>query len=307
MGWQLRQTAVRELQARRDLPLLTAIRSEPENHVPGFLFSQSAAQDSLEAELQAVASTPGEVVARQLEGFPESRRIRTFLAAGERSFAQRAALELGRFWSEFMADRWNSVRSRIEEDIRHRSASLARRGLSATLNSLHPAFSYDSGVLSIRDERTWSLVESRRIVLHPSPLVTTWMVQDDPWGESGTHLAYPVGADLSADRPEEQPPLTAQLGQVIGEARQLLLADLGDSRTTTELAERHHMSASTVSYHLLRLHRVGLLHRTREGSRVYYRRTPEADRLVARRDRRTAGRAGGAGMPPARDRQPTCA
>ncbi|GHD98281.1 hypothetical protein GCM10010339_04830 [Streptomyces alanosinicus] len=67
---------------------------------------------------------------------------------------------------------------------------------------------------------------------------------------------------------------------MIGQARFLLLSDLGSPCTTTELARRHHMSASTVSYHLLRLHRVGLLHRTREGSKVYYQRTEQADRLV---------------------------
>ncbi|CAM5526443.1 hypothetical protein SALBM311S_07177 [Streptomyces alboniger] len=165
---------------------------------------------------------------------------------------------------------------------------MAQRGLRVTLNSLHPSFSYDSGALNIQDDRSWNLVESRRIVLHPSPLVTTWMLRDDPWGESGTHLAYPVGNTVQqAAPPAEGSMVTDPLGQVIGEARQLLLADLGSPRTTTQLAERHHMSASTVSYHLLRLHRVGLLNRTREGSRVYYQRTPEADRLVARHDRAT--------------------
>lgn len=52
------------------------------------------------------------------------------------------------------------------------------------------------------------------------------------------------------------------------------------------------MSASTVSYHLLRPHRVGLLNRKPRGQRVYYRRTSEADRLVARRRQRVAPRAG---------------
>lgn len=275
-------------------PLLTAICREARNHVPGFLFAHTVSQGSLAADLRDVASTPGDVVARQLERFlsmaqegrdsvsQDSRRIMTFLAAGERAFARRAAWELGQFWSQSMAAGWNAVRSQMEGDIRHRAASMAGRGLSATLNSLHPAFSYDSGVLSIRDERTWSLIETRRIVLHPSPLVTTWMLQDDPWGENGLHLAYPIGAGEQSDPPAERFARKDRLGQVIGEARQLLLADLGNSRTTTELAERHHMSASTVSYHLLRLHRVGLLNRTREGSRVYYQRTPEADRLVAR-------------------------
>ena len=303
-GNWMEQAAVKELLARRELQLLAAIRREARNYVPGFMFSHADSRGSLESELHQVASTPGGVVARQMGRFlrrartdqrsasVEFRRILAFLESGEESFAQRIAWEMGHFWSAFMSARWNAICSQMEGDIRHRAASMARRGLSATLNSLHPAFSYDSGALHIQDDRTWSLFECTRIVLHPSALVTTWMLRHDPWGESGTHLAYPVGTGAKVDHGVERSMVVDPLGQVIGEARQLLLADLGSSRTTTELAERHHMSASTVSYHLLRLHRVGLLNRTREGSRVYYQRTPEADRLVASRDCRMAAKPG---------------
>ncbi|MCZ4509099.1 ArsR family transcriptional regulator [Streptomyces sp. ActVer] len=302
-GNWMEQAAVKELMARRDMQLLAAIRRETRNYVPGFMFAHSGPRGSLESELHQVASTPSGVVARQVGRFlrrartdqrsasVDFRRILSFLESGEESFAERVAWEMGHFWSAFMSARWNAICYQMEGDIRHRAASMARRGLSATLNSLHPAFSYDSGALHIQHDRTWSLFECRRIVLHPSALVTTWMLRHDPWGESGTHLAYPVGTGAKVDHGVEQS-MVDPLGQVIGEARKLLLADLGSSRTTTELAERHHMSASTVSYHLLRLHRVGLLNRTREGSRVYYQRTPEADRLVARRDCRMAAKLG---------------
>ncbi|WP_443059724.1 helix-turn-helix domain-containing protein [Streptomyces sp. NBC_00443] len=163
---------------------------------------------------------------------------------------------------------------------------MAERGLAATLNSLHPGVSYESGTLHIQDASVRNVIETRRIVLHPSPLVSTWQLRHDPWGEDGTHLSYPVRPGPKGELRSDDPAEADSLGQVIGQARLLLLADLGSSRTTTELAERHHMSASTVSYHLTRMYRVGLLNRTREGSRVYYQRTPEADRLVTRRARR---------------------
>jgi DNA-binding transcriptional ArsR family regulator len=297
VGQRREQGVIRDLLKRRDLQLLMAIRHETRSYVPGFMFAYRRPEGSLGAELHQVASTPKGVVARQMNKFlgdahtgqrpvsAEVQRIMAVLKSGEDSFAQRIAWELRQLWSGLMSARWAVVRSLMEGDIRHRATSMVRHGLSVTLNSLHPAFSYGSGALCIRDERTRNVFESKRIVLHPSPLQSTWVLRDDPWGEDGTHLAYPVGTSSQSEFPAEEPPLAQPLGGVIGQARLLLLSDLESPRTTTELAERHYMSASTVSYHLLRLHRGGLLNRMREGSKVYYQRTPEADRLVARSGR----------------------
>jgi DNA-binding transcriptional ArsR family regulator len=300
-GQRNERAAIWETLMRRDLQLLMAFRREMRGYVPGFLFADGQPLSSLEAELHQVASAPSGVVARQMDRFlkragaeerpasVETKSIMAALESGERSFARRVAWELGQFWTGFMVRRWNPMRALMEGDIRHRATSMAERGLSVTLNSLHGSFSYGSGALTIHDESSCRLFESKRIVLHPSPMQTSWALRYDPWSEGGTHLAYPVGTSrLRQDPADGEPTMVDPLGRVIGQARLLLLLDLGGSRTTTELAERHHMSASTVSYHLLRLHRVGLLDRTREGSKVYYQRTPAADRLVARQGRRTA-------------------
>ncbi|MFG2827909.1 helix-turn-helix domain-containing protein [Streptomyces sp. NPDC048434] len=61
----------------------------------------------------------------------------------------------------------------------------------------------------------------------------------------------------------------------------MLLRSLDRPCTTTRLAAVHHLSPSTVSYHLTRLHRAGLLTRLGDGSNVRYQRTGEADRLLA--------------------------
>ncbi|MFD9281916.1 ArsR/SmtB family transcription factor [Streptomyces mirabilis] len=304
------RAAIRETLMRRDLQLLMAFRHEMRGYVPGFLFANGRPPSSLEAELHQVASAPSGVVARQMDRFlkragveerpssVETKSIMAALESGERSFAQRVAWELGQFWTGFMVARWSAMRALMEGDIRHRATSMAERGLSVTLNSLHASLSYGSGALNIQDERSCRLFESKRIVLHPSPMQTTWALRHDPWSEGGTHLAYPIGTSRLRRDPTDGGPTTVDpLGRVIGQARLLLLLDLGGSRTTTELAERHHMTASTVSYHLMRLHRVGLLDRTREGSKVYYQRTPEADRLVARHGRRTGAGASEGAVP----------
>ncbi|MFE1785495.1 ArsR/SmtB family transcription factor [Streptomyces sp. NPDC059506] len=72
------------------------------------------------------------------------------------------------------------------------------------------------------------------------------------------------------------------LGNVLGHTRTALPAGLAQPRTTTELAALRHLSPSTVSYHLALLHRAGLATRTRSGSSVYHRRSPEAGRLGLR-------------------------
>jgi DNA-binding transcriptional ArsR family regulator len=69
---------------------------------------------------------------------------------------------------------------------------------------------------------------------------------------------------------------------VVGAVRAALLSDLGCARSTAELARRHTVAASTVSYHLTALHRAELVIRRREGRYVLYQRTPRADVLCER-------------------------
>ncbi|MFJ8631057.1 winged helix-turn-helix domain-containing protein [Streptomyces sp. NPDC093568] len=310
-GPELRAWAPDGIPASRDTPLLMALRNEQRDYVPGFMLAHADDGGSPEEELHRVASTPSRAVARQMGAFVETlraagrsqsadaRRITDALEAGERAFAQRIAREMSRFWSAHMASRWNAMRSLMEEDILRRAARTAEHGLAATISSLHSAFSCDSGALRIHNAREWSVFEYKRLVLHPSPMAGTWLLHHDPWGEAGTHLTYPVRSGAEGDPPAENPAATDSLGLVIGQARLVLLSDLGSPRITTELAERHHMSASTVSYHLIRLHRVGLLNRTRDGNRVFYQRTPEADRLVAhQREGHSRPRSDHAVLPP---------
>ncbi|MEV4134085.1 helix-turn-helix domain-containing protein [Dactylosporangium sp. NPDC049742] len=62
--------------------------------------------------------------------------------------------------------------------------------------------------------------------------------------------------------------------------RAVLLTDLDVARSTAELATRHALAASTVSYHLRALHRAALVTRHRDGRHVLYRRTERAARLL---------------------------
>lgn len=84
---------------------------------------------------------------------------------------------------------------------------------------------------------------------------------------AGRRAIYPTRSPHGPDRTASgTDPL---LGSVLGHSRSTLLAGLDLPRTTSQLANRHHLSPSTISYHLSHPLRAGLVTRAREGSRVY--------------------------------------
>ncbi|MEU2391510.1 ArsR family transcriptional regulator [Streptomyces sp. NPDC007369] len=116
------------------------------------------------------------------------------------------------------------------------------------------------------------------VVLFPSPLTSTWLLSVDPWNQRGPYLIYPATSEATTAHPAAtaQHPLT----DVIGHTRFTLLASLASAHTTSDLARHHHLSPSTVSYHLTHLHRVGLVTRAKTGKQVHYQQTALAAELV---------------------------
>ncbi|MGW7364901.1 ArsR/SmtB family transcription factor [Streptomyces sp. NPDC054841] len=299
------------LQERR-LRLLSALRREIGGYAPDFVIAGTAAGHApdLEAELHNVATSPAPVITRELErvlhglsrpghwdrpGSSGQPALREFVDLGERAFAQRAACELEQFWKARLAPVWSSLLARAEADIEHRTRAIARVGLNNALNSLHPMITYCDGTLSLAGECEADLShqgEEAGLSLFPSALTARWLLCIDPWNERGARLIYPAAPLGSRPGGPGWPgvpggpgaPGGDRAGQpleaVIGHSRLALLNCLSEPRTTTDLAERHYMSPSTVSYHLSRLHRVGLVTRTREGNRVYYQRASKAQQLL---------------------------
>ncbi|MFD6230030.1 ArsR/SmtB family transcription factor [Streptomyces sp. NPDC060232] len=277
----------------KHLPVLSAIRAGIRTYAPDFLTPAlgGAVAPTLDDELHRVACTPTETVSRQMNRLIADQRghagntpgqplpsLRQLLDGGERAFAQRAAGEMEVLWRSLIAPQWPSLSSRAEDDLDHRARTLARCGLTTVLNALHPAISCGTTTLNISSLRQIDVVADGRITLFPSPLATKWLLSIDPWGQRGPYLIYPVPAEGAAPRTSTGP--AHPLAEVIGASRFVLLTALEAPRTTTELAERHHFSASTVSYHLAHLHRTGLVTRERAGKRVYYRRTAKAATLL---------------------------
>ncbi len=298
------------------LPLLTALRRDIRCYTPDFMTPALEAEcPDLDAELHQVATTPAHVVARQMERLasvthdtieggrrPELHSVRHFLELGESAFAARVANELEDFWSIGLAPSAHSLIAESVADLECRAQTIARKGLGAALDALHPSIAYREGALHMRTPQDLGTTSARRISFFPSPLVVNWMMSIDPWHERGVYLIYPT------HRPDGRPlrtraePAGHPLADVMGRSRFDLLVTLGSPRTTTELATLHRFGKSTISYHLSHLHRGGLVSRVRTGKQVYYQRTDTADRLLGedrdeRRGPAAVRRRGRAGRP----------
>ncbi|GHG73287.1 ArsR/SmtB family transcription factor [Streptomyces griseocarneus] len=294
--------AVRAALADGRLPLLGALHSDISDYAPDFLtpaLTAGSAPD-LDAELHQIARTPAQVVARQMTRLvsgppphhspasePKAARgrgnaaVRPFLdSLGEDGLAQRAACEMEVLWKTAIAPAWPALRPRVAEDIEHRAQVVVRQGLAAALNSLHPAITFAAGTLSMPGSPHVTAAPDGPVVLLPSPLATTWLLSSDPWNERGPYLIYPAARGAVPQLPAE--PAAHPLADVVGHTRYALLAGLTSPRTTGELARRHHLSPSTVSYHLAHLHRAGLVTRARSGKQVYYQQAAGAEELLDR-------------------------
>ncbi len=236
-------------------------------------------------DLHRVATAPSHLVARQISRLLGAEPQRTPAASaalrilrdavdrGERDFADQLACEMDAFWDGHLARQWSAVAAHAEEDITSRTRLLADYGMGSALESLHEAFCYGDGSLRLLDRLTAEVPGGTPLVLFPSPLAHNWLLSVDPRGERPVYLIYPTRPQAASARPN--PEAEQAMSEVIGPTRCALLADLDVPRTTTQLAALQHLSPSTVSYHLARLHRAGLVTRARIRNCVYYQRSHE--------------------------------
>ncbi|WP_432141215.1 ArsR/SmtB family transcription factor [Streptomyces sp. bgisy084] len=236
-------------------------------------------------DLHRVATAPSHLVARQISRLlgaePQRtpaasgalRTVRDAVDRGERDFADRLACEMDAFWDGHLARQWSAVAAHAEEDITLRTRLLADYGMGGALESLHEAFCYGDGSLRLLDRLSAEVPGGTHLVLFPSPLAHNWLLSVDPRGERPVYLIYPTHPRAASARPGRE--AEQALSEVIGPTRSALLADLDVPRTTTQLAALHRLSPSTVSYHLARLHRAGLVTRARMRNSVYYQRSQE--------------------------------
>jgi DNA-binding transcriptional ArsR family regulator len=278
IGRDWRAAADDALQGSR-LDLLAALaRDGAHGYMPDFLLPEPAGYESdPDEELHQVAITPAPRIGYEtqnlLDGAPWSSSgppgrpaaLLTAIGQHEGFLAERAAGQLAQFWQAVLAARWSRIRARLEDDIAHRTRVIARNGFAAMAATLHPALAWDRGGLNLEMNHYRGLAAAKSMILLPAAFGHLPFNVIDPVSAPGYRaplISYPAmtGAPVTAPA----------LDELIGPTRALLLADLAAPRTTEQLAQRLHLSPSTVSYHLQVLYRAGVVFRTRRSRHVYY-------------------------------------
>ena len=211
----------------------------------------------------SLACTPGAL---------ESRRGRAWLADPARMIAELAdAMEEA--WQVLVEPDWPRLRALLEADVAFHSRRLAEVGLGTLLPELDPRLSWDGRTLTLalRTEYARDLA-GQGLVLMPSvfswPDVITGF--EPPWQPT---VVYPARG-LAGLWTEPGARTAASLVRLLGRTRAGILTALAEPATTTALAHRLGLAASSVSSHLTVLRDAGLLTARRYGHQVLYERTP---------------------------------
>lgn len=307
-GWA---TAARQRLDPRGCALLLALADPGSWYTPDFQvpFPESY-RPTLEDELADVVTADPTTLIRQLElafaigpmphqvlaatrlsAVPVEKRrapvprvlAETLDAGGPQAVAERTATELERFWSAVLADDWPAMCQVLDDDVLHRGQLLSRRGATAVFADLGPDLRWDGSTLALTiPPYDASFQVSPPLLLAPTVFAdrpTVWLRHPDR-----AMFGYPARgrAKMWGASTQHRPPAVAgdESGVLLGGRRAALLVDLDCARSTTELAARHGIGASTVSHHLGLLCTAGLLVRHRLGREVLYERTARGSALA---------------------------
>jgi DNA-binding transcriptional ArsR family regulator len=267
--------AVRQT-ARRELAPLHAV-SPVKGWVPDFLSPPPAVPaPSLDAQLDQVRATPaGHVAAdlarchRTLTG--KAREIVGAMLPDPEAARDNLASLIEVAWGDLVCPFWPEIEALLDADVVYRSRQLADRGLRPMLEGINPRITWrDDGVHL--DDKFGDVVDlaGRGLVLMPSafswPLVIA--ISEQPWQPT---IAYPArGIAGLWQRPPAPPDALVRL---LGATRATILAGLEQPASTTTLAQRHGLSPSGASRHLIALRDAGLVRGARHGHEVRYART----------------------------------
>ncbi len=240
----------------------------------------------LDAELEHVAATPGAQVRRELAlRWPEGNlpAVVQRLHDQPREGLRHLTALMRTYWDRALAPDWPAIRALAEADIARRSRHLAEQGVRAVFDDLHHEVSWHGDELRFA-RRYEAVVElgGRGLLLVPAVFAwpRTFAMFDAPWQPT---LLYPPRGIGTLWEPQQPADAAASLAPLLGTRRAALLTALEEPSSTTELAARLALPASSVSEHLGVLRRSGLVHPGREGRHVRYARTALGERLVTGR------------------------
>ena len=265
-----------------DFDLLRAL-VPARRYIPDFLTPVPGQAACLDAELAALCATPADRVRRELAltyprgPLPEALRpVFDNPAEGLR----RVAEQLQRYFDRALAEHWAGLRSVLDADITHRGRQLALSGPDQVLVGLHPLVSWTGTMLRSGSCKGNHVLSSRGRGLVLVPSVFSWpdvLVTIDPGRQPG--LVYAPRAAASVCNGPLAKPRDA-LQALLGATRAMVLFEVSQPRSTTEIAGRLNLSAASVSHHLHVLKDAGLSYGRRQGHWVLYEATDAGRELI---------------------------
>ncbi|MFI2780281.1 ArsR/SmtB family transcription factor [Streptomyces sp. ALB3] len=253
-------------------------------YVPDFLNpAPGGPAPAPEAEWDAIRTAPADRVRGDLEHLARHQgslgpRLRA-LHDDPQALLAEVTQEIEAYWELALAPFWARIRAVLDADILYRARMVAEYGASHLLNDLHTSVSWDDNALrmSRRKQPLTRTTAGSGLLLIPSvftgPGVRTRTTLPDP-----PQLVYPArgAGSLWQIRPARADTLSA----VLGRSRALLLKELENPASTTQLAHRTGLSPGGVSQCLTALRDAGLVSAHRVGRSVLYARTTAAETLL---------------------------
>ena len=274
--------------ARRDLrgldlnTLWALVR--PEGYIPDFLTPPPSTPFPYSSEeVDRVRNVPPERVREEVDRVRRQPRgsdpaLEAYLDDPRVSVASLAEA-LAAYHERVIAPYWPRLHTLLEGDVLKRARTLAFEGPEALFPGLHRAVSYRQGVVEIEKGHEQDVdPDGRGILLIPVAFAwpDVYVISDAPWQPTLVYAPRGVARLWESERPAAGVAIEAALGR----GRATVLKSLTVPSTTTEVARAMAASPGTVSQHLSRLRRAGLVEPHRRGRRVYYRLSPGGESLL---------------------------
>jgi DNA-binding transcriptional ArsR family regulator len=271
-GWRKQAIA----RSQRDvLDLLLPLT--PGGYFPDFLTPAEAAQ-GLETGIDAVLSTGIQRLRAEIDllAVPRPRlpaQIR-MLADGDVETLNRLGEALRRQHRTAVEPYWTEVQAHVEADRVKRTRALLDGGCEGLLNSFRPMMRWSYPVLEVDFPAEQDLyLEGRGLLLVPSYF--SWNTPDALYDPTlAPVLVYPVEHDLKLSAKLAGEVSSDSLTALIGATRAWVLGAVDEGCTTSELARRVGVNASSISQHTTVLREAKLICTTRIGKAVMHTLTP---------------------------------
>jgi DNA-binding transcriptional ArsR family regulator len=277
-------TETRRHIADRDLRLFLELAST-EGYVADFLTPPPDTPfPDLDQELERVVSTPVEQVRKEIFGLcevsTEAMESLRHLADDPAAWLPTLGEQMHEYWKLAIEPHWPRIRALLEGDVMYRARQLALGGAELLFADLHPAISFADGVVSI-DKHHEGDVRPDGQGLLMIPAVFDWPGIAVLFGHAyQPTLSYSPRGIANLWDPTPTRAGGGTMDELIGGTRADILRVLEVPMTTSEIAQRLHLTPAAVSQQLGLLRRAGVIQATRQGRGVYSTLTAQGQQLL---------------------------